>query len=125
MASGRSTHEFLKFVLVGAVSFIAHNIVYLLLCNIIPHAVAYTLGYASWMVINFLLSNYVTFHTKPTVRRAVGFAISSGVYYLIQLGGFTLCRLVALPDVIVTPVVYTVSFPINFLMVRYVLKREK
>lgn len=125
MARSRSTHEFLKFVVVGAVSFIAHNIVYLLLCDIIPHAAAYTLGYASWMIINFLLSNYITFHTKPTVRRAVGFVISSGVYYLIQLAGFTLCRLVALPDVIVTPVVYTISFPINFLMVRYVLKKDE
>lgn len=123
--SKQSKHEFLKFLVVGAISFVVHNVVYIVLCNTIDQTLAYTAGYASWMIVNFLLSNYITFHTTPTLRRAVGFIVSSGVYYLIQLLCFTLCSLISVPDIIVTPVVYTISFPINFVMVRYVLKRDE
>ena len=120
----RSRQEFLKFLLVGGVSFLVHNLVYLVLvyagCN---HTIAYSLGYMSWMVVNFLLSSYYTFRSKPTLKRALGFMISSGVYYLVQLASFTLCSLCHVPDIIITPVVYTISFPINFIMVRYVLRQ--
>lgn len=117
--------EFAKFVVVGGVSFLLHNALYLLLLRLsVDATVAYSMGYAAWMVSNFLLSNYITFHTRPTWRRAFGFMLSSAAYYLIQLLGFALCRWLEVPDTILTPLVYTVAFPLNFLMVRYVLKRK-
>lgn len=119
----RSTMEFVKFVAVGGVSFVTHYALYMVLTHLGVNAtLAYTLGYVSWMVVNFTLSNYFAFHTRPSVKRALGFAISSGIYYLIQPGGFALCRWVGVPNILVTPLVYTIAFPINFVMVRYVLK---
>lgn len=125
MSKGSKTGaEFLKFVLVGGVSFIVHNVVYLLLIHFGVHpSFSYTMGYASWMIVNFILSNYITFNTTPSLRRAIGFAVSSLLYYIIQMCGFWLCRWLQLPDIIITPLVYTIAFPLNFLMVRFVLRR--
>lgn len=120
----RGGEEFMKFLVVGGVSFLLHNIVYLLLIRIdINASIAYALGYATWMVTNFTLSNLFVFRTRPTLKRAVGFCISSAVYFAIQFAGFTLCRHLNIPDALITPIVYTIAFPINFLMVRYVLKK--
>lgn len=120
----RSRSEFLKFMLVGGLSFIVHNLVYIGLIHIDANpTLAYSLGYASWMVVNFLLSSYYTFHSRPTLKRAFGFLLSSAIYYLIQMLCFWLCVELGVPDAIITPVVYTIAFPINFLMVRYALAR--
>ena len=106
---GKSRREFLKFVAVGGVSFLVHNFIYLFLTHFAVNAMlAYSAGYVSWVATNFLLSNYITFHTRPTIKSAVG---------------FTLCRWLAVPDVIITPLVYTIAFPANFFMVRYVFRR--
>lgn len=121
---GKSRREFLKFVAVGGVSFLVHNFIYLFLTHFAVNAtLAYSAGYVSWAITNFLLSNYITFHTRPTFKSAVGFVVSACLYYLIQLVGFTLCRWLAVPDVIITPLVYTIAFPANFFMVRYVFRR--
>lgn len=118
--------EFIKFSIVGAISFIFHNIVYLLLIEFgINDTIAYSAGYCTWAVSNFLLSSYYTFHTQPTLKRALGFAASATIYYLIQLVGFSICQWIGLPDIVITPLVYTFAFPFNFVMVRLVLKERK
>lgn len=121
-SKSRTRSEFIKFLIVGGISFVVHNVVYMLLLDVVGGSLAYSLGYVSWMAVNFLLSNYVTFKTRPTMRRAVGFVFSSAIYYLLQMCVYALCAWLDVPDIIVTPLVYTITFPLNFLMVRYVLK---
>lgn len=122
--SKQARREFIKFSAVGLISFLMHNIVYLLLTYFEVNAtLAYSLGYISWAVSNFLLSTYVTFRTRATVKRAVGFAVSILLYYIVQMTIFTLLQLTPVPEILVTPIVYACAFPINFLMVRWVMKR--
>lgn len=122
--SKSTRREFVRFAVVGAISFLLHNVVYLALtCLGVNLTLAYTLGYLSWALSNYLLSTYVTFCTRITLRRAVGYAISIGLYYLVQLAIFSLLQLTPTPEILVTPIVYAIAFPINFVMVRRVMKR--
>lgn len=122
--SKKTRKEFLRFVVVGAISFLLHNVVYMLLTHRgITPTVAYTFGYLSWAVSNYLLSTFVTFRTRLSVKRAVGYAVSIGIYYLVQLAIFSLLQLTPTPEILVTPIVYAIAFPINFVMVRWVMKR--
>lgn len=122
--SKKTRKEFLRFAVVGAVSFLLHNVVYLLLTHLGTNlTLAYSLGFLSWAISNYLLSTFVTFRTRLSFRRAVGYTVSIGIYYLVQLAIFTLLQLTPTPEILITPIVYTIAFPINFVMVRWVMKR--
>lgn len=122
--SKQARREFVKFSALGLIAFLMHNVVYMLLTYFDVNAtLAYSLGYISWAVSNFLLSTYVTFRTRATVKRAVGFAACIAIYYLVQMTIFTLIQLTPVPEILVTPIVYACAFPINFIMVRWVMKR--
>ncbi len=117
--------ELLKFWASGVASFFMHNVVYLMLlyCGI-NASVAYALGFVAWMTTNFLLSNFFTFRTRPSVRRAIAFSISAAIFFAIQFVGFTVCQYLDIHDGLITPIVYTVAFPFNFLMVRYAMRKQ-
>lgn len=122
--SKKTRKEFLRFAAVGAISFLLHNVVYLLLTHFgVNLTLAYSLGYISWAISNYLLSTFVTFRTRLSIKRAVGYAVSIGIYYLVQLAIFSLLQLTPTPEILITPIVYAIAFPINFVMVRWVMKR--
>jgi putative flippase GtrA len=116
--------ELLKFWASGVASFFMHNVVYLMLLYLGTNAsVAYALGFVAWMTTNFLLSNYFTFRTRPSVRRAIAFCISAAIFFAIQFVGFAVCQRLDIHDALITPIVYSVAFPFNFLMVRYAMRK--
>ena len=117
--------ELLKFWASGVASFFMHNVVYLMLLYCGTNAsVVYALGFVAWMTTNFLLSNYFTFRTRPSLRRAIAFSISAAIFFAIQFVGFSVCQHFDVHDGLITPIVYTVAFPFNFLMVRYAMRKQ-
>ena len=104
--------EFVRFILVGILATATHYGIYFFLCVLMLPAIAYTIGYVISFILNFYLSNIFTFNTKPTVRKGIGFGISHFVNYLLHIG------LLSLP-------VFALVVPVNFLLVRLVLKSEK
>lgn len=86
--------------------------------------VATMASYAVSFIFNFFLSNYFTFHSRPTAEKGVGFALSHAINMGMQVGlvsvfdSFMPARLAMLP-------VFAVCIPVNFLLVRFVLKSPK
>lgn len=109
--------------------------------------VTYTVGYALSFIANYLASLKWTFRTQGSVSKGVGFAFCHGVNYgmhLLLLNLFLylglgewmasrlaemmpalvdLCPMLGKADALLPLPVYMVAFPLNFLMVRYFLKR--
>lgn len=118
--------EIFIFMAAGFISFLLHSAVYLLLINVGTNdTVAYSIGFGAWMTANFLLSCFVTFRERPTIMLACGFALSAFAYYLVQFILFSACQWLSAPDIIITPLVYMISFPINYLMMRRVFKGRR
>ncbi|WP_455498650.1 GtrA family protein [Coprobacter sp.] len=117
--------EFIRFSIVGILATMIHYGIYLFLYKIIVTEVAYTIAYFISFLLNFYLSNVFTFKTKPSFRKGVGFGLSHGVNYLLHISLLTLFLYIGIPEAIAPIPVFLIVIPVNFLLVRFVLKSSK
>lgn len=118
--------EIIRFGTVGVLATALHYGIYLGLRWMWPSmnvSVAYSIGYLVSFAGNFLASNYFTFRTKPTTEKGIGFALSHGVNYLLHLLFLNFFLWSGLSDEWAPIPVFCIVIPINFLLVRFVLKR--
>ena len=97
--------ELFRFIVTGTIITVIHYSIYLALSNFLSLNIAYTTGFIISFVCNFLLSNYYTFKTKPSVKNAIRF-----------------CGSHVIPKAYAPMPVWIVILPINFLLVRMALK---
>ena len=117
--------EFFRFILVGVLATATNYGIYFYLCVLMLPAIAYTIGYAISFILNFYLSNIFTFNTKPTVRKGIGFGISHFINYLLHIGLLSLFIWIGVPERWAPLPVFALVVPVNFLLVRFVLKSKK
>lgn len=117
--------EFIRFVIVGGIATVIHYSIYYLFQSFIGIELnlAYTLGYGISFIFNFIASNYFTFKTRVSAKKGVKFAIAHCINYLIQIGLLNIYINVGVPSVIAPIFVFIVAIPLNFIMVRSVLKK--
>lgn len=115
--------EVVRFGLVGTTASLVQYGVYLLMLHVAPAAVANTVGYAVSFLFNFYASTRFTFRVKANARRGAGFALSHGVNYLLQTATLSLFILLGVPPKWAPVPMFCVCVPVNFLLVRFFLKR--
>lgn len=116
--------EIIRFGIVGVIATIIHYEIYLVLNLIITSWIAYSIGYGISFLGNFYLSNIFTFKTKPTFKKGVGFGLSHFINYLLQVILLSIFIKLGMPDKYAPIPVFCIAVPINFLMVRFVLKSK-
>lgn len=121
----RHLFEVFRFGIVGLIAAALHYGIYLLLLPFLSENIAFTIGYGISFCANFVASNFFTFRTKPTVKKGVGFALSHLINYLLQMGFLQLYLWIGVVDTIAPIPTIISAFPINFLLVRYVLRSSR
>lgn len=116
--------EIIRFGIVGVIATIIHYEIYLVLNLIITSWIAYSIGYGISFLGNFYLSNRFTFKTKPTFKKGIGFGLSHFINYLLQVILLSVFIKLGMPDKYAPIPVFCIAVPINFLMVRFVLKSK-
>ena len=116
---------FIKFCIVGGVATGIHYGIYLLLNRAMNTTLAFTIGYIVSFLANFVLSNYFTFKTRPSAKKGFGFAMSHFINYLLQVGLLNLFIHIGMPKNLAPVPVYGITVPVNFILVRTVLKSKK
>lgn len=116
--------EIIRFGIVGVIATIIHYEIYLVLNLIITSWIAYSIGYGISFLGNFYLSNRFTFKTKPTFKKGIGFGLSHFINYLLQVILLSIFIKLGMPDKYAPIPVFCIAVPINFLMVRFVLKSK-
>lgn len=114
--------QFARFAIVGVTATALHWGVYLLLQRYINVNVAYTLGYALSFVANFYLSAYFTFHSRPSWRKAAGFAGAHITNYVLHILLLNFFLWAGVPQTWAPAPVFGVAVPVNFLLVRHVFR---
>lgn len=117
-------YEMIRFGIVGIIATIIHYGIYLALNLIIVSWIAYSIGYGISFLGNFYLSNKFTFKTKPTFKKGVGFGLSHFINYLLQVILLSVFIKLGIPDKYAPIPVFCIAVPVNFLMVRFVLKSK-
>lgn len=114
--------EAIRFCIVGVLATIVHYGIYLLLKGVINVSVAYTIGYVISIFGNFVLTNVYTFKTQATAKKGIGFVICHVINYLLHIGLLNVFIWMGVPSSLAPIPVYCIVVPVNFLLVRKVVK---
>lgn len=115
--------EVLRFALVGGIATLIQYGVYLLMLYTVSPTLANTIGYAVSFLFNFLASTRYTFKVKTNVRHGAGFALSHLINYGLQILMLHLFIAVGFSEKLAPIPMFCVCVPVNFLLVRFFLKR--
>lgn len=83
-----------RFVCVGVLGTLLQYCIYYLFLDIFRESnadsqtmtsVAFSIGFLVEMVVNYLLTNYYTFHTHPSWKNAGGFLVGRAINYGVQI----------------------------------------
>lgn len=126
--------EILRFGIVGVLATLLQYGIYLLLVALSPdtlskadmhlwNSVSMTVGYVISFIFNFLASTRFTFRVKANAKKGAGFLFSHVVNYLLQMLTLNLFLWLGVPKTLAPIPMFCVCVPVNFLLVRFFLKR--
>lgn len=120
----RSAAELLRFAVVGGIATVLQVGIYYLLSAHINHNLALPVSYGLALMVNFLLTTYFTFRVKPSKKRGVGFLLSHANNFVLQflLLNFFI-EVAGLDKQLAIIPVLAICIPINFLLIRFFMKK--
>ncbi|MBQ6210616.1 MAG: HAD-IB family phosphatase [Prevotella sp.] len=118
-----SFNEAIRFGIVGVLAVAIQYLIYLLVVRITSPGIANTVAYLVSFTFNFFASTYFTFRVKANARRGAGFALSHVINYLLQMGSLHLFLWMGISKEWAPLPMFCVCVPVNFLLVRFFLKR--
>lgn len=118
-------HELVRFAIVGVIATFLHYAIYWLLKQWINYNIAYTLGYAISFVVNYFMTTYFTFKKKASISKGVAFGGVHLLNYVLQIVLFNVLVYLGLDKSWAPIPVYMIVIPLQFILVRFVIKRKK
>lgn len=126
--------EVVRFGIVGVTATLLQYFIYWLLLRLAIHwdveagthtlsTMAMTIGYVVSFIYNFVASTRFTFRVKANARRGAGFLFSHVVNYSLQMLTLNFFLLLGISKQWAPIPMFCVCVPINFLLVRFFLKR--
>lgn len=114
--------EVIRFAMVGALATLIQYCIYISLLNFTGENISYTIGYGVSLCANFILTNYFTFKTNPTKKKGFKFVLAHIFNYLLQIILLNIFIAININSKVAPIIVYSISIPINFLLVRKAIK---
>lgn len=115
--------EVVRFGVVGVAAVLIQYGVYLLLVLFMNHNISMTLGYIISFIFNFIASTHYTFRVKANAKRGAGFALSHVINYFMQIAMLNVFIWFGISKQIAPMPMFGICVPVNFLLVRFFLKR--
>lgn len=115
--------EIVRFGAVGTAATVLQYAVYWLLVHWISPTAALTVGYIVSFIFNFIATTKFTFRVAANARHGAGFAFSHVVNYTLQVALLNLFLWLGVSKQVALIPVFCVCIPVNFLLVRFFLKR--
>ncbi len=116
--------EVFRFGIVGVIATSVHYGLYYFLQKKMNVNMAYSLAYLASFFMNFYLTSFFTFKVKPSFRKLFGLAGAHFINYILQLLLLNLFLYLSVSKEIAPLPVFALVIPINFVLVRYVFKKN-
>ena len=97
---------------------------YLLMICWLQPLIANTIAYLVSFTFNYIASTRYTFRVKSTTKRGLGFVFSHVINYVLQSTFLQLFLWLGLSKQIALIPMFAICVPINFLLVRFFLRRK-
>lgn len=118
------TPKFTKFVIVGIINTINHNIIYLTLLNFLNYMAANLIAFIISMIISFFLNCYFTFNIKPTFEKFMVFPLTNLPNLFFQtVGIYIVVEVIKISKEYGALITAIFSIPLTFLMMKLVLEK--
>lgn len=116
--------EVLRFGVVGVLATVLQYAIYWVLLRWAGASLSLAVGYAVSFVFNFVASTRYTFRVKANASRGAGFALSHVVNFLLQMATLNLFIWLGVSRELAPVPMFCVCVPVNFILVRFFLKKE-
>lgn len=116
--------ELLRFGMVGCMAVAIQYGTYLLALRLSEHNAAFIVGYAVSFTFNYVATVLFTFRVKSNKSRMVGFVLSHVVNIALQNVLLNFCIWIGMSKALALLPAFVVCVPVNFLFVRYFMKKE-
>lgn len=112
--------EIVRFGLVGGISTVLQYGFYVIFVKAVNvRAVPSSMiSYALSFIVNFFLSSYFTFHTRPNAKKGLGFTLSHLFNMGLQTGLVAIFKGIVGPTLALLPAL-AICIPVNYLLVRF------
>lgn len=121
--------EFFRYVIVGIIATCIHYGIYALLLmpdsSLLWSNVAYSTGYIISFIANFYLTSYFTFKTKPSWEKLGGMVGAHVINYGMHILLLNLFILIGISEKIAPIPVFCIVIPVNFILIRFVFKKNR
>ena len=126
--------EVIRFGIVGGLATVLQYVIYLMMMPALAHfipkigdhtlaTIANTIAYIVSFIFNFVASTHYTFKVKANAKRGAGFTLSHVVNYSLQTLSLNLFMGLGLAKQLAMLPTLCISIPVNFLLVRFFLKK--
>ena len=111
----------LRFLVAGGLNTVAMIVLYVLLLNLLTHAMAYSISFAVGLVVSYLLNRLFVFRSAGGVSTILLFPIVYVVQYLVGLVVVVLwVDVLGLPAELASLAAVVVTLPITYALLRWV-----
>ncbi|NPD91319.1 GtrA family protein [Xylanibacter muris] len=117
-------NELVRFAITGTIATIVQYAIYYILVTVTGASIAWTIGYAISFIFNFIMTTYFTFKVRPNRKKAGGFALSHIINWFMQLATLNFFIWVGVPETSAPIPMYMICMPLNFLLVRFFVKKH-
>lgn len=115
--------EFTRFIFWGGVNTLAGYLLYALLLLFLQYLVAYTITYASGILVSYYLNSRFVFRREIAVRKAVQYPLVYLVQYLLGTGSlYLLVRVLKVNKLVAPAIVILLTIPVTFLLGRRIIR---
>ena len=125
LLANKKVIEFIRYCIVGAIAVAIHYGLYLILNQWIAVNLAYTIGYVLSVCFHWWMTFRFAFQEEITVKRTGGYLLCNGVNYVLHMIFLNTFLWLGVPEQWAPIPVYCIVVPINFLLVRTVMKKLK
>ena len=115
--------EVIRFIITGVVSTLTTYLVYWVLLPILNHSIAFLVGYLVAVIVNYIMTTSFTFKVKATKKNGLGFIVSNIINFVLSEAFLNLFIYLGVSKQWAPIPMYAICIPINFLIVRYVMKK--
>ena len=115
--------EVIRFGIVGVLATLLQYAIYWVLIHWLAPTISMTIGYAISFAFNFVASTRYTFRVEASAKRGAGFALSHAVNYVLQMLMLNLAIWLGVSKQWAPIPMFCVCVPVNFLLVKFFLKK--
>lgn len=115
--------EPLRFAATGLAAAVVQYAVYYALLPPLGATPAWTVGFVVSLAVNYLLTTYFTFRVKPGKRNAGGFALGHLINWAMQTLTLNVFIWIGVPKTLAPLPMYAICAPLNYLMLRLLVKK--